>query len=159
MVDNNNLNGWAIDVLLFKHIRELLPDGSTIVEFGSGTGTIELSKFYKVYSIEHDEKWLNVSKESKYIYAPIIDGWYCVESIKNGLKDVDYDLILVDGPPGVIGRGGILNFLDSLDTSKPIILDDTNRRDEMEITIKCAEILNKNYTTFKGSNKSWSIIN
>ena len=53
-----NLDGWVIAPELYNWIRENIKDGSTILELGSGTGTIELCKHYTVYSVEHDKKWI-----------------------------------------------------------------------------------------------------
>jgi hypothetical protein len=50
----------------------MLVDGSTILELGSGWASGELSKHYRVYSVEHDEKWLDAF-DTNYIYAPLYD--------------------------------------------------------------------------------------
>ena len=45
------------------------------------------------------------------------------------------DFLLIDGPPGVFGRKGLLHHLDlfkSLDTAM-ILVDDTNRQAEKEL--------------------------
>ena len=45
-----NLDGWAIGKETFRTITEILPAGSTILEFGSGMGTDKLSNFYNMKS-------------------------------------------------------------------------------------------------------------
>ena len=49
------------DASLFLWIKENLPHNSTILEFGSGTGTKELVKNYQVTSIEHSKEWLDIA--------------------------------------------------------------------------------------------------
>ena len=66
---------WSISKELFDYIRKILPEGSTIVELGSGWASEQLSKYYTVYSIEHSEKWLD-KYNTNYIYAPIKNNWY-----------------------------------------------------------------------------------
>lgn len=127
----SNLGGWAIDVEVLQWLREHIPQGETILELGSGTGTFELVKEWNVYSIEHDDSWIGYT-DSNYIYAPIVDGWYDVESVKNGLPD-EYSLILVDGPTGAIGRKGFINNIHLFNTNVPIIIDDTHRAAELNI--------------------------
>ena len=43
---------------MFEWLNDNLPNGSKILEFGSGTGTIELTKTFEVTSIEENEQWL-----------------------------------------------------------------------------------------------------
>ena len=62
--------GWAISKTCFDYIRELLPGGKVILELGSGEGTAELAKYYRMYSIENQKEWIN-KYDSTYIYAPI----------------------------------------------------------------------------------------
>ena len=60
---NNDLNqtfgNWSINQTCFNYIRKILEEGKIILELGSGYGTKELSKHYKMYSIENDKAWLN----------------------------------------------------------------------------------------------------
>lgn len=128
MIDENNLGGFAIDIFIFNFIREHIPEGSTIFELGSGTGTIELCKFYTVYSVEHNPKWMNKSK-SNYIYAPIVRNWYAPEKVKAGRPE-KYDLLLIDGPPGGL-RTGFQQHLDLFDLSVKMIFDDLHREPDL----------------------------
>ena len=61
---------WSINNFTFDYIREILPEGKTILELGSGFGTGELAKHYKMYSIEDNPEFIG-KYDSKYIYAPI----------------------------------------------------------------------------------------
>ena len=166
-----NFDGWAISEDLFNTIKENLKNNSTLLEFGSGTGTIELTKYYKMISIEHDKKWLNKA-ESKYIYAQLENieinpkfpnhrQWYNYEIIKNELKDIIIDGILIDGPPGKIGRSGILKFIEENKKRLlqiPIFVDDCQRNDEKKLAIEIAEILNKKPKFYEPDGKSYCII-
>ena len=44
-----------------------------------------------------------------------------------------YDLILVDGPLGTIGRSGFYRNLALFRPDVPIILDDVDRKDELKL--------------------------
>ena len=139
-----DFGGWAISKTLFDFIYNFLEPGSRIIEMGSGWGTGELAKNFEMYSIEHDSQFLNIYN-SNYISADIIEkfdndfpndtGWYNSDIIKKKLPK-DYDLILVDGPPGVIGRSGFYRHLDLFRQDVPIILDDVNRKDELKLLKK-----------------------
>lgn len=158
----------SISKICFDYIRKILPKGKTILELGSGWGTSELAKHYKMISIEHDDKYLE-QYDSEYIYAPIKlydsgwpapdiienDGWYDISALEFYLKDKKYDMILVDGPPGwegsagpgkTIGRGGFYKHLDLFNTKVPIIIDDINRKPEYILMKKLSKKLNKKYT-------------
>lgn len=147
-----NLNRWAISEQLFIYIYNLIPEGSTILELGSGTGTHELARYFKVYSIESDFSWMN-KFNSTYIFAPIRNygdyRWYNRDYIKNSLPD-KYDLIIVDGPPGRIGRMGFLYNLDLFNCNVPIIFDDINRKPELELCEKVADTLHRSYQSISG---------
>ncbi len=161
-MNTKNLNGWAISTKLYQWINANLEDGKTILELGSGTGTIELTKKFKVYSIEHNENWLNLAKDANYIYAPIqtYDNyrWYSLLALKT-IKGLKYDMILVDGPPGDVGREGFFYNLHLFNTDVPIILDDTNRGAELNLARSVAEKLNKKMKHFKGPGKNFIVIN
>jgi hypothetical protein len=158
MTNENAFGGWAMNRFTFDYIRSILPEGSTILELGSGHGTGELSKYYKMYSIEANEQWLN-KFNSTYIHAPIKyydqlytapsingnTGWHDYTILKSALKDLKYDLIFIDGPEGKYGRGGFLKHLNLFNTNVPLVFDDVNRSPEKELVIKVSEALNKPY--------------
>ena len=141
-------NHWSIGGGIRAAITQIVPDGSTILELGSGNGTRQLAEKYTMWSIEHDEKWIGHCKLANYIHAPIItlsDGntqWYDPSTLAS-LMPENYDLILVDGPPGKYGRKGfILNF-DLFQTDIPIVIDDTIRSEEAGIARELAYKLNR----------------
>lgn len=155
-MNKQNLNSWAISTELFNWIRENLPDGKTILELGSGTGTIELCKHYTVFSVEHNPEWLNRS-ESNYIFAPIVDGWYEIEVLKIGLP-LHYDMLLIDGPTGIIGRQKFFDNLNLFNCNVPIIFDDTHRHAEHELAIKTAIALKTDCKQYNSAQKSFTVL-
>ena len=159
---NNDLNqtfgNWSINQTCFNYIRKILEEGKIILELGSGYGTKELSKHYKIYSIENDETWLN-KFDSIYIYAPIKyynffnkprflgrqKGWYDPEIIKEKIPN-SYDLILVDGPNSRrYGRAGFYHYLNLFNLNVPIIFDDIHRRKERLLIKKISKKIDKKY--------------
>jgi len=139
---------------IIEWIRENVPKGSTILELGSGRGSTQsLCHEYKMYSIEHDKKWLN-RFDSSYIYAPIKDGFYDREVLKKELP-TEYELILVDGPPRKIdgkkiGRKGFGENLDLFNTDCIIIFDDSDRGREKNLIASVCEQLGRSVTQYKG---------
>lgn len=102
----SSFGGWTISKQLFDWLVKALPEGSTILELGSGAGTAQLAKHFRMISVEHKRKFVG-RYDSKYIYAPIVDGWYDAKIIAKQLgKPAKYDLLLVDGPLGNICRLG-----------------------------------------------------
>lgn len=147
---------WTISEGLYKYILSILPEGSSMIEFGSGWGSEQLSKHYKVWSVEHNPKWLN-KYETNYIYAPIENGWYSIQSIIEGLPK-QYDLILVDGPTGRIGRDKFFDHLAIFNTDATIIFDDVNRKREYNLMVKVANHLGRKFTVYKSGSKKFGVL-
>ncbi len=162
-----SFGGSNISENCYNFIREILADGKNILELGSGWGTGKLAEHYKMISIEHDGRWIG-QYDSDYIFAPIEwydddwtapdipgnDGWYHVPTIERELEDRQYDMILVDGPPGYpnynnsgkrIGRAGFYKHLNLFNTDVPIIIDDIKRKSERILMEKLSQKLNKPY--------------
>lgn len=159
----SNFGGYAISEEMYDWILENLPKGSTILELGSGKGTRELCKFYKMFSIEHDKRWLNYAK-STYIHAPIITygkkkeyKWYDRKVIKKKIPK-EYDLLLVDGPNGYIGREGFVRNIVLFNMNVPIIIDDTQREKYVKICDFLCDNYGKKPTTIQGGNKQFTIL-
>lgn len=160
--DKNALGGFSISEDLFLYILKTLEEGSTILELGSGIATVELAKYYKMYSIEHDKAYLSL-QPSKYIYAPIKNyenhRWYDIDYLKCQLP-TNYDLLLIDVPTGDIGRYGFYYFLELFKTDITIIFDDANRNAELKLALDVAEKLGKPYEIYTCSdNKKFIVIN
>ena len=165
-IEKNNFGGWAIDLNCYEEIRNLLPENSTILEFGSGSGTAELIKNYTVYSIEHNKDWLN-KYDTNYIHAPIkeykennhVYRWYDKDIIKKEIP-ASYDLILVDGPPSNVmpngsSRMGFYYNLDLFNLKDSIIIfDDVNRNPDFNNMKMIADKLNRRYEIIKSKSKS-----
>ncbi len=148
-----NKQHWSIGGGIRSAISQLVEEGAVVVELGSGHGTRKLVEKYTVYSIENDEDWVDFCEEANYIHAPITlsaDGkerWYDTSIIQANLPST-YDLILVDGPPGKIGRGGLLTNFNLFRSDVPIIIDDTIREEEAKIARELAYKLNRPLYTF-----------
>ena len=137
-------NPWSVSQEVFDYIRKTIPEGETIVELGSGWASNQFSKFYTVFSVEHDPKWL-AKYDTNYIYAPIKNSWYDPEILAKQLPK-NYNLILVDGPTGAIGRYGFCTYLHLFKTDVIIIFDDVHREAEYKLMIDVAEKLKKDFT-------------
>lgn len=148
--------GWSIDKELFLYIRTILPAGKIILELGSGWTSGEFSKNYTVYSVEHNRNWIG-KYNTNYIYAPINNGWYDYETLQRELPS-SYDLIIVDGPPGDIGRAGFLINFHLFNNNVPIIFDDVNRTADYKLMQNVAALTNRNYIVMQGTTKQFGII-
>jgi len=145
---------YALQPAIYDVIGKLLPNGGTVLELGSGHGDAKLVEKYTVYAVEHDENWLDVTPGVEYIHAPIgrikptkwhpdQNKWYDSDIIKNRITNLKYGLLIVDGPPANIGRGGFLKYRDCFDSDAPVIVDDINRYEEWKIMKVLANRWNK----------------
>jgi hypothetical protein len=162
------LGDWAITEGLYRFIRKVLPEGSTILELGSGIGTGRLSEHYKMISVEHDVDYLDLYP-SVYIHAPIKEHkalknheystfWYDADILRPQLKGLKYDLLLVDGPP--VDRAGFVKYFDMFDPDVIIVFDDVNRRRDNKVMNSVAAKLKAPYVTYgAGSEKLFGVIN
>ena len=146
IINNWPLDDWSITKECFAKIIEILPFGSTIMEIGSGHSTRLLSKFYNMISLESSEQWMN-KYDSHYIYAPIVEmesvkfgktKWIDRNVIEEQIKDLNYDLLLVDAGGD---RVGIYDNMDMFKTNIPIIFDDTMN----ESYVRCATLIAHKY--------------
>lgn len=156
------LGKMSISVELYDYILNNVSKGKAILELGSGFGTHMLSKFYKMYSIENDTRWLN-KFNSTYIYAPIVNygsySWYNIEILKKKLN-FEYSLILVDGPSGKIGRCGFFYNHHLFNINVILILDDVQRQEELQMIKDLSAKYNAEYEIIKCQDgKSFGVIN
>ena len=129
-------------------LSENIKEGSTILEFGSGHGSIALAKRYDLISVEHDEQWIGIS-ESKYIHAKITEnpisvennqsGWYEIAPIVEVIRAKQIAVFIIDGPPGDIGRHGILSIINTLPKEAVFIVDDLHREEELDLFQKLCQ--------------------
>ena len=125
----------------------------SVLEFGSGLSTILMALACpaptKIYSLEHEAAWHKVTAQAlkvlglasrvKLIVAPLRKfkrgpETFQVHELK-ALKQarVKADFLLIDSPPGVIGRGGVLPAVGGyLKPGCLVVLDDAERVAERE---------------------------
>lgn len=133
---------WSICDGVIEAVRNLVSKDSTILELGSGMGSKSLAEICSVYSIEHDERFLELHESVNYIHAPLVDiepfpefdefKWYDSRKIRENLPS-KIDLVLVDGPPEKYGRSGILNHLDMFGNDCIWIVDDILRENDQKL--------------------------
>lgn len=149
--------GWSISDQLFDVIRSILQDGKTILELGSGVGTQALSKYYNMYSVEHNKEWIG-KYNSTYIHAPLVEHkliahytdnmWYDAHVLRKRLPK-HYDLLLVDGPPASArGRSGFIKYWKLFRHDVPMVFDDIDRTTEQRIINKISGRLRRPYTVY-----------
>ncbi len=157
----------SIDKSLFNTIRKILPEGSTILELGSGWATSELAKHYTMYSVEHDAAYVD-KYDSTYIHAPLkrhkrvknhpSDLWYDADILREKLKGIQYDLLLIDGPPGT--RSGFIKYIDLFDTKAIWVFDDANRLCDRKVVNSASSKLGVPFVTYHGSpRKTYAVLN
>lgn len=152
-----SLGEQAVDL-----IRYILPEKSSILEFGCGVTSKLLLNWYTVYSIEHNQEWLNHSN-AYYVplkqyndvdfISPDITGmpfgkkqtaWYDPDKLNDVLKKIpSYDLIIIDGPNGYYGRGGFYKFIHLFNTDVPMLFHDVNRECDLNHMKKVANHIKK----------------
>jgi len=142
--------GWRTSDALQQDIAAFATAGDTVVEFGSGTGTKDLVDLeLNVFSVEHNAYWVDFGRKagigSDYQHAPIVPlpekingfpkqvDWYDVDAVEAVCeravatsREGHVDHVLVDGPPGEIGRAGVLYSIKHghLDVSNAVIFID-----------------------------------
>ena len=133
---------WKMPDEIFSWLEENLEPGAKILEFGSGHGSIRLSEQFELISVEHIPDWLGLSA-STYSHAEIQEntmsakhnqrGWYNPQAIIDVITSQQISVFIVDGPPGDIGRHGLLSITDILPKNATFIVDDVHREDESNL--------------------------
>ena len=146
---------------IFTWIVSHIPEGSKILELGSGDGTNLLSKFYLMFSIESNMELLN-KYDSNYIFAPIdkITRWYNIEYLKDKLPK-KYDLLLIDGPVlnCETSKFGMLNNLNLFNNiPNVIIINNTNKCAEFLLAKELMRLTNYDGIQIKNNKKSFIIL-
>jgi hypothetical protein len=166
---NWDLDAWSIGKDLFLKITEVLPPGSTILEFGSGAGTGKLANIYKMISIEENKEFMNKFK-SHYLYVPSVPipmysypkfpedpVWYDPKILDEQLKLVEgYDCILIDGPKG--WRGGFYYNRHLFNLSKLMIFDDIHAEQHFRLMDLISKEVGRPYIVYNDGNKQFGII-
>lgn len=151
----------TIDNQVIVELFKFLPNGKTILELGTGYGTVELAKHWNVLSVEHNASWHQ--GVSELIRVPLISAssnidrgirsfwkrfpeasqWYDPTILAKKLEGKEYDAIIVDGPPGGAKRSAMWWYYDKIfDTSVPVIVDDIHRRYDWQVASQIARIKN-----------------
>jgi hypothetical protein len=130
-------DGWRLSNEVLIWIVNNFNEDSIIIELGSGLGSKILSEKFQIWSIEHDKEWVGKYPNINYIYSPlkVLDTQECYDfdSIQKDLPIDEADLLIIDGPPGIIGRSGVLKFMHLFDKIPTIIVDDIHRQEELMI--------------------------
>lgn len=157
-VDLSNLDHWSMSIEGFNWILENIPLGNSVLEIGAGKGTKELSKFYKVTSVEDKKQWVGFVENVNYIYAPLSNNkWYNINDLKNNLP-VKYDFLIIDGPEGSPNRVPILANIDLFYLDCPILIDDVHAKDSLYIAEQISNRLNRQLTVHTGWQKKFATI-
>jgi hypothetical protein len=144
-LNSHQWGGSGIERVTFDEIRKLIPEGSTIVELGSGRcSTLAFSKIYNLFSVDHNKDW-QVYENINYIHAPLVDGWYDIEILKKELPPKkDQKLIFIDG----VWREGLLKNIKLFNPKGTFIVHDTYRDAEKNLAEDIAKALKRKVTYF-----------
>jgi hypothetical protein len=142
--------GSGISRSSYRWIRDNVERDSVILELGGGLlFTRVLHQKYQLYTIEHDIDFVELFP-SNYVYAPLHDDyhWYSIDAIRKANLPKNVELMIVDGPPGHLGRQQILNYLRELPEPRFIMVDDTNRTTEMLLAQNLSKFLGGSLIVF-----------
>jgi len=156
---------WEIDDNLIEWMIKNIKYGSSILELGSGVGTLKLKKHWEVTSIEHDPAYLNII-DHKYIYAPLKkhkplcnypsdDLWYDRTVLRENLLDLQYDILLVDGPPSP-NRVGLIKYWTLFNPNIMWVFDDLHRDQERKLVHGISRRLKREYIVYNAEEKQGS---
>ena len=146
---------------MLRDTARRLPAGARALELGSGLGGLLLAASgLRVTSVDHGERDLDrlvaagasVRGRLEPVLAPIVE-------LAPGVAGYDfslvprhgYDLVFVDGPPGDIGRRGLLQALDLVEGAKAIVFDDAAREEELWLAQELATTLGSSCRVDRGA--------
>ncbi len=143
-------SSWALPPEAFDFLAPRLEalewTGGYVVELGSGEGSARLSGLCKgrLVSIEHDPAYVAAYQaQGQIVHSPIVDGWYEPTCISHAIARLQVTALVVDGPPGRIGRAGLLDNLDIFPARVPMLLDDVHRPAERDLALAIANHRNE----------------
>lgn len=151
------MDNMAISQNLYDWICEHLPAESVILELGAGEGTQALLEHYYVISVESNPTYLKMNPKVS-IYAPLTgeeQKWYDVAELHDWLPMFQYDMLLVDGPPGWLStRSQLLEHRALFDLTGWVIVDDVHREDERYLFNELKQ--DRHSTVLKTAEEDWS---
>lgn len=135
---------YAIAPALWQTLAPLLRPGLKTLETGSGLSTWLMAAWGCNHTaLEHDPAWYQrvagplcgeACVHLRAITPQTTSPWYAWQ------PPGPFDLILIDGPTGDIGRGGILQHLPELITPHTVIVvDDTHRPSDRTLCDRIVE--------------------
>ncbi|WP_100615116.1 class I SAM-dependent methyltransferase [Confluentibacter citreus] len=160
------LNGGALRPVCIAYILNeiIINQREHILEFGSGISTIIMARLLKknklntkIITIEHNEAWAKILKKYlededllQFVSVIVVDlkeimtskghvSWYDYDRLSTAIKDMKFDLIIIDGPPAnnpklKYSRLPALEKLEgNFRNDYCLILDDVNREGEQEM--------------------------
>ena len=162
-----SFHAHSISENLFNYICRILPEGSTILELGSGWGTGELAKYYTMYSVEHDEEFVD-KYDSTYLYVPLKEHkklanhestlWYDADILRQKLSGIEYDLLLIDGPPQT--RSGFFKYHTLFDMEAIMVFDDYQREVDRRVVNSLGSLMDAPCVVYYSSDgKPFAVIN
>jgi len=150
------LGGWALGPGAVAFVAQWVAvhQSRTLVELGPGASTVALDRLLpatlQMWGVEHDAAFANAAaelfaysgtREVTLIHAPLIDGWYDTKLLNSQLPP-QIDVLIVDGPPNLMGNGNrrpaLLRLHNRLSPGALILVDDTARRDERKMATEWA---------------------
>jgi predicted O-methyltransferase YrrM len=155
------LGGWSIDSFLGKRLVHELGEErpQCIVELGSGSSTLLMAHYLRMLgqddhehiAVDHDERYLSLTRNTLRLNSldTAVQFWLCplaamepdatiwYSGLIERLQDRKIDLLLIDGPPGVLQRKARFPamplLMPYLSQRALIILDDAGREEEKAI--------------------------
>jgi len=127
-------NGFSMCSGILSLIFSNVEKGKTILEFGSGDGTKKLVDHgYTVYSIEENKDFCDLHHDN-YLHCPVIGesyetSCYDIDKVLEFVKDINYDVILADGPAHG-ARHNLIELFSHLNTNVTIFVDDIERESD-----------------------------
>lgn len=127
---------WNMNTSVLEYFYQSISKDKKILELGSGAATQVLCHMgFSITSIEEDEEWLNKA-DSNYIHAPIKNGWYDVEVLKKEIPNINYDILIIDGPAGNLEnparRYGFIENINLFNIeNKMLVVDDIDRKEDL----------------------------
>ena len=144
---------WTFSRKCWETIRPLLKPGMKTLECGSGLSTLLFEAVGCDHlALEHDSR--HASPSECVLLLPLRGNprWYDWKPSER------YDLILIDGPPGYIGRHGILTVLeDCLHEETILVVDDTNRSEERQLADKIADRFGYEFEFHNSSKRQFAV--